>query len=317
MKKLLSLAPTLAMAFIISACDNKSKETVRFATVKSDSAGLAAIAIEQGFFKKQGLDVKVFYVDAGVQAMQALVSGSVDFASVVDTNVATLGFSGNEEVLVLASTNNYTASTIVARKSAGIDSPKDLKGKRLAISSGTTSEIYADRLLKKYGLSFNDVEIRKLAPGAIGAALVSKNVDAVSVWEPWGYNAAKAVGDDTIRFKEPSVYTANMFLAANREFANNNRAATVKFLQAMKNAANFAKNNPDKAQAILAKVINLDLEIVQNIWDGSDYDITFDNEYIDRVIKVGKFYKEDKANAGKALPDYAKYFDGSFAGETK
>ena len=275
------------------------------------------IAIEKGFFKEQGLSVKVSYVDTGVQAMQALVSGSVDFASVVDTNLATLGFSGNEEVIILASTNNYVASAIVARKSSGIYNPKDLKGKKLAISSGTTSEIYADKLLKKYGLSFNDVEIVKLAPGAIGAALISKAVDAISSWEPWNYNTVKTIDDDAIIFKEPAVYTGNMFLGVNKGFANNNKAITVKFLKAMKEAADFAKSNPVEAQAILAGVINLDTEVVQNIWEGLDYDVTFSNEYVDRVIKIGEYYKEDKANTGKALPDYTKYFDGSFIKEIK
>ena len=319
MKKLLVLALLCAIAFTFVACGNKTGEleTVRFTSPKSDWAGLGLIAIEKGYFEKQGLNVEVSYVDTGVQAMQALVSGSVDFASVVDTNVATLGFSGNEEVSIVASTNNYTASAIVARKSSGISTPADLKGKKLAISSGTTSEIYAVRLLEKYGLTLNDVEISKIAAGAIGASLISKAVDAISSWEPWNYNAIKAIGDDAITFREPAVYTGNMFLGVNKEFAKNNKATTVKFLKAMKEAANFAKSNPSEAQATLAGVINLDLEVMQSIWDGLDYDVTFSNEYIDRVTKIGEYYKEDEANKGKVFPDYSKYFDGSFAKEVK
>jgi len=315
MKKLLTLLLMFVMVLSLAACEKS--ETVRFATPKSDWAGLGLIAVEKGFFEKQGLNVKVSYVDTGVQAMQAIVSNSVDFAAIVDTNVATLGFSGNENIMVLASTNNYSASAIVARKSAGINKPKDLKGKRLAVSFGTTSEIYAERLLRNYGLSLNDVKIHKLAPGAIGAALISKSVDAISSWEPWNYNAAKAIGDDAIVFKEPAVYTGNMFLVVNREFAKSNKATTIKFLKAMKEAADFAKNNPTDAQAILASVINLDLEVVQNIWNGLDYDVTFDNDYINRVIKIGEYYKKDNANTGKAFPDYAEYFDGSFFKEIK
>ena len=288
----------------------KEMKTIRFAIPKSDWAGLGLIAIEKGFFKQQGLNIEVSYVDAGIQAMEALISNSADFVAVVDKNIVDLDASVNKNISIVASTNISTASAIIARKSAGIRIPEDLKGKRLAISPGTTSEAYAEKMLQKYGLSIKDIDVIKIPADKITDTIISKSVDAISTWEPWASRASRTIGDDAAILKDPEVYAGNMFLGASKEFANNNKATVVKFLKAMEAAADFVKNNPSEAQVLLANIVNMDLSDVQDIWLAHDYNITFGNKYhIDRVIEITRYLDEDKPEKVKWFPNYPNFFE--------
>lgn len=294
---------------------------VRLASSKNLWAALPILANQQGYFKQNGLDVETSYVQAAKFAMDALVGGSADFATVVETNVAYLGFTGNKDVNVIATICQSADSAVVARKSSGINQPTDLKGKKLGILPGTTSQIYAERLLEKNGLRLADVQVVNLQAPAMQPSFIEKGVDAVSIWQPFAANIAKAGGDDTAVFRDPQAYEALMNIATKKEWATANKNTVVAFLKSLQMAADFMRSKPQEAQAVLAKELNLDAALVALIWEQYQCNVSLDATKLNHAFATeGEWIKRSQQGfADKQVPDYAgaNYINGSFVTELK
>ena len=279
MKARFHITITMAAMFLaMVACNKPAVDTasmaspspatarVRLASSKNLWATLPIVAVMQGYFAEQNLKVDVEFVQAAKFAMDALIGGSTDAATVVETNVAFLGFTGNRDIGVIATICESDDSAIVVRKSAGIAQPEDLRGKRLGLLPGTTSQIYADRFLSKHGLSLSDVQVSNLQAPAMQASFVEKGIDAVSIWEPFASNIATAAGEDVAVFKEPGVYVGLMNIAIKKDWAKDHRGEVVRFVRALRKAESWVKANPENAQSLMAKKLNLDAGLVGRIW---------------------------------------------------
>ena len=149
------------------------------------------IAVERGFFEKEGLDVQIARPYAtGVDALNALQAGEADL---VQVGVPMIGavLRGMDLVAV----GNYTGNAakfgsdgtlaMVARADSGITKDlKSLKGKKIAASFGTINHLYALAVLEKAGLTLQDVTMVNTPPPDMAVALLSKGVDAVVCWDP-------------------------------------------------------------------------------------------------------------------------------------
>ena len=94
---------------------------------------------------------------------------------------------------------------IVARRSAGIASVKDLRGKRVGTYTRTSSHYHLYKALEANGLQESDIEIVALAPiFEISKAIIDKRVDAITIWEPGSQAAKDGLGADAIELKTPS-----------------------------------------------------------------------------------------------------------------
>ena len=287
---------------------------VRLAIGKNVWGALGHLAHGKGFFKKEGLNVEMNYIQGGRFALEAVLSGSAEFGGIVEVNIAYIAFQGIHNFIIPANIVSSTSSAIIARKSAGITKPSDLKGKRLALSPAMTSDIYARRVLSKYGMTEKDVELVKVMPLAMQGIMVAKGADAASIWQPFVYNIARQLGDDAIIFKDPDVYTGYEMYAVGRDYAAKNPEIVKAVLRASRAAENFAKSNPKEAQEIVAREIRLDVEIVKEIWPEFDMRVELDKPRMTAdVTRIGKWILETQPDyRGKPLPDYAQYFDPTY-----
>src|SRR5260221_9373228 len=87
---------------------------------------------------------------------------------------------------------------IVTRKGAGIDAGKvaDLKGKRIGLARGQTSDEYFKRVLRRAGMKYEDLTIENIwSQFGLAPALKEGKVDAVVSWEPYVTAVLEQVGD--------------------------------------------------------------------------------------------------------------------------
>ena len=292
--------------------EDKQLIEVRFATAKTLWNTLPFIAYDRGFFEDECLNVKIRYLEAGRYCLDALVSDSVDLGMIVDTNISYFGYTGNTSVAVIASMQEVLGSGIIAKRSSGINKPEDLKGKKLALSPGTTSDTFANRFMEKYGLTDSGIKIEKIQPLTISSAIISDNVDAASTWDPHLYNISKVLDDDAIIFRNPEIYTSYSFLAIRIDRAMENREVVLAFLRATKRAAEFIKNNKEEAQEIVARLINVDIDIVKNTWDLNKFEVSLNSEMIAEINKQGIEIQATDDYRDKPLPDYSVYFDSNY-----
>ncbi len=90
------------------------------------------IGVEQGFYRKHGLNVEVLYMRSGPLAMSALASGDVQMIFTSANNVLN-GAAAGLDVAVVATVIPKAEGAFVARPE--IQKPEDLKGKFVAIQS--------------------------------------------------------------------------------------------------------------------------------------------------------------------------------------
>jgi NitT/TauT family transport system substrate-binding protein len=90
------------------------------------------VGVDQGFYRKHGLNVEVIFMRTGPLAMSALVSGDVQAVLTSSNNVLNVA-AGGLDVLAIASLINRPEGDFMARPE--IKKPEELKGKQVAIQS--------------------------------------------------------------------------------------------------------------------------------------------------------------------------------------
>ncbi len=189
------IAVALTAAAPVHAEDAKLAEIVLANPAISLSFSAAYVAADLGMFAKHGLTVKMIEV-AGVGAINAVISGSADFAQPSSVSL-TRAASKGQRLLAIAETSNKPIIQVALRKdiadAAGFD-PKAPFEKRAALMRGHTiaadatgSLIHAYVLLmaKRAGLGANDIEVAFMQPPNMIAAFETKQIDGFAMSPPW------------------------------------------------------------------------------------------------------------------------------------
>jgi sulfonate transport system substrate-binding protein len=144
---------------------------------------------------------------------------------------------------------------LVGRRSSGIAKVADLKGKKIATIRSTSSAYFLNRLLATAGLSEADVTIVPLFPlNRMPPALVAREVDAVTIWEPEMDNCAEAIGEDAIEFSGKGVYREcfNLHARAPDLADKAKRAEIVAFVRQVVEASAQIRKDPKLAWPLVA-----------------------------------------------------------------
>ena len=159
---------------------------------------------------------------------------------------------------------------IVARKSAGINSIADLKGKRVATIEQTSAGYFLHRMLATAGLAFDDITAVSMVPlSDMTKALANREVDAVAIWEPEGVNSEQVLGDDAIVFEGDGVYAElfNLNTTAGALADPEKRAMIVRFVRSIIDATAELHTFPDRAQQASVEAGGFSLEDVRESWE--------------------------------------------------
>ena len=201
-------------------------------------------AVQQGIFKKFGLDVTPAFVEGGSLLTQAVVGGSVDIAQNGYTPAAGAAVQGADIVFIGGIANKLPFQLVVKSSIAGA---VDLKGQNIAISRfGSSTDTAADFALAHLGLKRDDVLVRQLGgPATRIAALITGQVAGTVEQYPdtadlvqKGFRVLVDVTDLAGDYPNTSYVTSRSFLKKNPE--------TVKrFLMAMATAVHEFKRNPE------------------------------------------------------------------------
>ena len=277
---------------------------------------LPIIADKKGFFSQEGLTVLPNYVQTGKIAMDAIVSGDLNFGVIVDVNIGFVEFQEGGDIKVVSSIAEKYDDAIVARRDQGIEKPQDIQGKTLAMLSGTTSQRFADLFIDFYKLDRSKINIVNLSPPSIQASILNGQISAGSVWQPFRYNVQQELKDKAIQFNDRRIYKCNCLLAVRGDFARNNPADIRAFLKALIKAEQFVQNNRDEAIAILAKELDIDPKVLTAIWAEYVLGVKLDTSLVRTFQDTGAWIvRLQKGFEGKPVPSYQDVLSPSFLSE--
>jgi NitT/TauT family transport system substrate-binding protein len=158
----------------------------------SDWPGWVAwqIAIDKGWLKEAGLDVKFDWFDYSA-SMEAFAAGKIDADFVTNGDALVVGAGGARNVIILITDYSNGNDMIVARP--GIRSVADLKGKKIGVEIGLVDHLLVLDGLKKQGMTQDDVTLVNSKTNETPQVLASGQVDAIAAWQPNAGLAMKAL----------------------------------------------------------------------------------------------------------------------------
>ncbi|MCB0419256.1 MAG: ABC transporter substrate-binding protein, partial [Bdellovibrionales bacterium] len=126
------------------------RHPVRIAEVGIPEGALLYVAYAKDFFDSEGNAVTLTPYVAGRDALQALVEGKADVATVANTPIVHNALEG-KRFKVLATLGTSRVMGIMADRKL-VASPADLIGKRIGVPFDTAGEYFLDLLLARYNI---------------------------------------------------------------------------------------------------------------------------------------------------------------------
>jgi ABC-type nitrate/sulfonate/bicarbonate transport system substrate-binding protein len=221
------------------------------------------VANAAGLWAKHGVTVDYSEFATGRETMQMLVGGRADVAATSPTPLVMGAFAG-QPLRAFAVVARWSRWRVLARADRGITEPAHLKGKKIGISIGTSSELAFDHFLGLNGLSRANVEIVNLGPPDMIPALESGGVDAINTWQPIVYEAESRLAARVRPL--PYSYTNNYLLLTTTEVAGKNADLLRRVLAVMADADRFIGENRERAIEVTAKASGMKVEAIKAIW---------------------------------------------------
>jgi NitT/TauT family transport system substrate-binding protein len=179
-----SVAALISILFTASASAENKKVTLSQAFQSMLYLPLY-VAIDEGFFTAQGLDLTKETAGAPTVALSAVISGSAQF-SIHGPEWTAIAASKGAPVDIIANVVNGAAVWIAASPDFKFDSIKSVKGQKVVTGlMPTTSTSLFIKLLKENGMDAKtDVEMIQVAIGTEPGPFLAKQADIAVMYEP-------------------------------------------------------------------------------------------------------------------------------------
>lgn len=222
------------------------------------------VAQERGLFKARGVAVELRNFAVQGDAVTALAGGQLDGASLATNDILTINAGGPNTSVVLQHDESAGADMLIVR---GIDTPKGLKGQRIALEVGGVSHFFLVKLLGKHGLGEKDVTIVNMAAPEAGAAFVAKSINATVTWEPFGTQGIKAGGKLLLSSKDTPGAIVDV-LGIRNEVLKARPEQVRRLVATWFDALDYVQKNQDEAFRIMAKASGVSVEEFADMWKG-------------------------------------------------
>jgi len=222
------------------------------------------VGVEKGLFKKHGVDVKLKVVNIGTQMVTSMQKNEVQIGDMSVTTFLKARHGGDPfRVIGIIQSDATRANAdeplaIVARKDSGIraGNVEDLKGKRIGLSKGQTSDEYLKMVLARRNLKYEDVEIVDIGNGSqtqLAALLKEGKADAVVCWEPFNTMVLDQAQNSYVVIRGGGHLSYIMVATAHEPTIKTSPDLVRKFVAGLAAASQYTRQHRDEAVEIFAK----------------------------------------------------------------
>lgn len=248
----LTLAGAAATTSVFGIDARAQGAALNFGFQNTSWGTIGMIAEAQDLFKKAGANVNIFKFDSGKTTRDAMISGRIDIGVIGATPFVIGAAKGEIEAIAIALYGAKTLSVVGGLKS-GVNSVKDLKGKKVGSQLGSaTDAVFQNKILPKFGLSKNDVQIINVTFQNHISALAAGSIDAFAGVEPFPSVAeVEKIGKVLVDYSDYDLQP--IILAANKSVIEGKRAAVVTFLRGWLAGVKVFNEHRDQATQIVLK----------------------------------------------------------------
>lgn len=250
-----SLFLTLFLIIPLVACNNDKTETIRVAEVtRSIFYAPQYVALSEGFFEDEGLNVELTTTWGGDKTMTAVLSDGADIALVgSETSIYVQAQGSSDPVINFAQLTQTDGTFLVAREKMENFQWDQLKGSTfLGQRKGGMPQMVGEFVLKKHGIDpHNDLElIQNVDFANIPSAFASGTGDFVQLFEPQAsIFEQEGKGFIVASFGEESGHVPYTTFMAKQSYLDGNKEAVDKFTRAIYKAQEWVQTHSAKEVA--------------------------------------------------------------------
>ncbi len=152
--------------------------------------------------------------------------------------------------------------------SSSVSGIADLKGKKVAVLSGSGPHYWFVKNLERSGVKRTEVQFVDMIPPDAKAAFRTGSVDAWAMFPPW---PDQELVDGTAKPLPGFTGPIQVLVAVRHEFAQSHPKECQAVYQALSKARQWLKDNPEEARAIVADELSLPLAVVESAWTKMDW----------------------------------------------
>lgn len=211
-----------------------SKEEIKIGYLKATHHAQMFNALEQGFYKDAGLNVKPVLFSGSGEIGSAIVSGAIQagyLGSSPSIGMVTRDVPMN---IVAGSAMESSAIVVPYDRPSDIKGINDLRGKKIGTIRAATADIVVRYRMLQAGIDpFKDATVRNFSHiQDILTGLQKGDLDTAILWEPWGSHA------EATKYARPAFFSKDIWprhvccrLAFNDVWADKNPEAALKVME--------------------------------------------------------------------------------------
>ena len=288
----------------------------RIGVYHGEASLLLFIADKEGFYERHGLDLTVVPYPTGRDAMAGMLNGEVDYANCTEFVVVKNSFR-RVDFKILASITEGDINGLLAKKSSGIETPADLKGKTIGTTIGTLTEYLTGVFLDQYQLAWNDVRIVHVEHDKRYEAIADPQIDALFAWEPYLYNLRKAYPRELNYFPMPAGFPFYFVLVVNQAFHEKNPEISAGILRALHETEVWAIEHPERVFRYAQDLFDNSKSYTAYSLTRHNFDITFPYTLPRMMSNEAKWLVDNHIVKEKSHTDIWSLFDSSILEEIK
>ena len=241
--------------------------------------------------------------------METMTSGGVEFAALGDMPVVQAKANGLDVKVISSLFRSTSGYQLIAAKDSGIKNISDIRGKRVAVMSGSTNHKLLLKYLGAEHLTEDDIDIVFLKNKDQLAAFVGNTVDAAVTQVPTStaieaetgaYEVADAEGYDDIL---TVIVGDDAYMKEHPEYAR-------QFLQAVLAATDWIKDNEEEAFSVVAEEMGDTSENIALYYNTRTFEYELDAGVSDALDDTISYLYEQ--GTIKNRPDVADLTDATY-----
>jgi NitT/TauT family transport system substrate-binding protein len=302
--------PNISQVQLSNASPDGGRVSIAHATISNSTP--VYVAVQKGYFKSK-LDISLHSFPAGRDALNEVLKGSADVATVAETPFMNAVMRG-ARVSILATISETTNSLfIIGRKDKGLRLAGDLKGKSIGVAKATGGEFFLDNVLIFNGISKSEVKKVDIPVEKMLALLVNGEVEAVVSWEPFADELRNALGTNMfIYYGLPTYNRYSWNLVSLKSWIEKKPQTVKEVIRVLIRGVQFIKKNPSEARTIAEGYLKTGNSETDRIWGNTVFKIGLHPSLLMSLEDQARWVIRNKYSDASTVPNFLSYiyFDG-------
>lgn len=244
-----------------------------------------------------GLDASVAKFTAGRLALDAVLSGSANFCTTTQSPTLLAALRGLKPRIVADFSRSAKEMLVAASRKSGVETPADLKGKKIATRIGSSGHFFLNQWLKLHGLTLADVEVVNMAGPEMVAATVRGDVNAFA-WDWLSAIAAQRQGGDDIvilpRDGIEKIWRSHLIFVANEDTVTKTPELVEAAVKTLFESEALIQAKPAEALKYVAERTATSEDDTQKGIELLDIEVRLNKEIVDVMVAEAEWAIEQK-----------------------